>query len=529
MRGSPASPSRAPSRTTSSSPRAGRLVAPPTWWSTRRPSRRPSTRRWPRAATRTCSTPTTVVPLQRPRPSTTTTASAEAGHEEGHDHGEEAASTRTSGSTRPTSRPSARRSPAAQQRRPRPCRRLRRQRRGAGGRADRAGRGLPARAWPPAQRTRVHHHPRRVRLSRPPLRPDPDRHQRPAARRRALARPDRRGPDARPSEHGITTIFYETLVSPAVATVDRRRPRAEDRRARPDRGHHRPSPAQGLPCGHARQPGRAARRPTHADERSEPDAPCSRRTTCRSSSAACPCCAGSTSPSRAGEAVALLGGNGSGKSTLVRTLIGLVPVAARLGRAVRPAAASASGLVAGRVRPAALHRRPERGEGQGGRRLRPAGPPDPLRAAASPRTGRPSPDALGAVGLADRAGDRDARLSGGQQQRVLIARALAGEPDLLVLDEPTAGVDLEHQQVLAAVLDRPDRRRHGGAGRAARGRRRWPADRPRRGAPRGPGRPRRTPRPTSGHRHGHDSTTRGTRPRRHRPPMAGLLDGAVER
>jgi zinc transport system ATP-binding protein len=155
-----------------------------------------------------------------------------------------------------------------------------------------------------------------------------------------------------------------------------------------------------------------------------------------------------------GEVVAILGANGSGKSTLIRTVLGLVPITrgdvelfgtglrrfrqwARVGYV--PQRLGAGGGVPATVGEVVS-------SGRLARRgiFRPPGASD--KAAVR--------DALTDVGLLDRIHDPVSTLSGGQQQRTLIARALAGRPDLLVLDEPTAGVDAASQEAFAAALGR---------------------------------------------------------------------------
>jgi zinc transport system ATP-binding protein len=66
--------------------------------------------------------------------------------------------------------------------------------------------------------------------------------------------------------------------------------------------------------------------------------------------------------------------------------------------------------------------------------------------------------ALEVADLEGVANERVSRLSGGQQQRVLIARAMATEPELMILDEPVSSVDLAHQTMFASLLHEANRR-----------------------------------------------------------------------
>jgi zinc transport system ATP-binding protein len=149
---------------------------------------------------------------------------------------------------------------------------------------------------------------------------------------------------------------------------------------------------------------------------------------------------------RRGEFVALVGPNGSGKATLLRVLLGaLQPMRGSVRLLGRP-----PNDVVDRWRIGYVPQRPT---------LAPDVPATVSEIVATGRLARRGwwrplrtadidavDHAIESVGLADLADQPITQLSGGQQQRAFIARAFAGEPELLVLDEPIAGIDSESQR-----------------------------------------------------------------------------------
>ena len=152
-----------------------------------------------------------------------------------------------------------------------------------------------------------------------------------------------------------------------------------------------------------------------------------------------------------GAFVGIAGPNGGGKTTLLRLALGLErPASGRVlvfGRPPGTRGGPRIGYLSQRAQlvsgtPVTVRELVEAG------RLAVRGPFGPLRAPDRAAVAH----AIERVGLGDHADAPLRTLSGGMQQRAFIAKALATEPALLALDEPTTGVDAESQESLAVLL-----------------------------------------------------------------------------
>ncbi len=162
-----------------------------------------------------------------------------------------------------------------------------------------------------------------------------------------------------------------------------------------------------------------------------------------------------------GEFLGVIGPNGSGKTTMFRAILGLLPAVrgsvrvfdcscealrcshrARIGYVPQMSAGNPhfpitvyEAVLMGRYSAIGLFRRP------------------------GSRDREMAHEALRDVGMERHASTPLAHLSGGQHQRVMIARALAQQPEILLLDEPTTGVDLPSQHDLMEIINRLHRAR----------------------------------------------------------------------
>ncbi|MEV4750630.1 ABC transporter ATP-binding protein [Streptosporangium sp. NPDC049248] len=133
----------------------------------------------------------------------------------------------------------------------------------------------------------------------------------------------------------------------------------------------------------------------------------------------------------AGQTVALLGPNGAGKSTGIRLLLGLLAADSGTVRVFggAPETAIRSGRLAAMPQEGGLVSRTTVGELLG-------------FVSGTYRAPLPLREVMAVAGLEELAGRRVERLSGGQAQRLRFALALAGDPELILLDEPTAALDV---------------------------------------------------------------------------------------
>lgn len=135
-----------------------------------------------------------------------------------------------------------------------------------------------------------------------------------------------------------------------------------------------------------------------------------------------------------GEIVTILGPNGSGKSTLLRALLGILPLSG--GRILRQAGLRIGyvpqRLMIDRTMPITVRRFLSL----------------PVRVTDAAAT-----EALARVGMAGHGKDQMTALSGGQLQRVLLARALLAKPQILMLDEPTQGLDQQGEAAFYRLIE----------------------------------------------------------------------------